>query len=535
MSDQPEAGDKGRIPLRLRIGVTGHRQLDDEQALSAQVRRAIERIRQLAPSSPHTPLLFTVVSPLAEGADRLVAREVLKDERADLEAPMPLPREEYLKDFESDQSKGEFSSFLARAKVVAELPPCGRRDEAYERVGRYVVDRSDVLIALWDGEPSRGQGGTAEIVAHARERGVPLMWIATKGRVEIVEELGKGLSLPALQELNEYNQVAIGRERFEQRPAVYWLRPEDGPRSSLPLDAFSEWIAPYFLRADSLAQRYQLGYHMLGNALFLFAAAAVAAIAGQFIFAPEVPELAWIEFGLLVGLMMIVAVGRWRRFRDRWISYRFLAERFRSAFFLALAGLDVRREARPNGVYPGRPSDEWVGRAFVEVWDQRPRTQLAESDVENLRRFLATAWIEDQRRYHEKMSKKHGRRHWRLSRLSELLLAATVLAAVLHATGVGEHDSIGPLEWSDLLVFLAISLPALAAAISGIRVQREYERNAERYSGMRKIMEGLRARMESAADLGTVRGIAIETEELMLQENSDWFALMRFRGLEWHA
>jgi hypothetical protein len=34
-----------------------------------------------------------------------------------------------------------------------------------------------VLIALWDGQPSRGKGGTAEIVAYARQRGIPVVWI----------------------------------------------------------------------------------------------------------------------------------------------------------------------------------------------------------------------------------------------------------------------------------------------------------------------------------------------------------------------
>ncbi|MEY2438480.1 MAG: hypothetical protein QOF97_3316, partial [Acidimicrobiaceae bacterium] len=48
------------------------------------------------------------------------------------------------------------------------------REAAYERAGRAVVETSDVLVALWDGGASRGRGGTAEMVAYARERGVPV-------------------------------------------------------------------------------------------------------------------------------------------------------------------------------------------------------------------------------------------------------------------------------------------------------------------------------------------------------------------------
>ena len=38
-------------------------------------------------------------------------------------------------------------------------------DRAYEQAGRYVVEHSDALIAVWDGLPAQGRGGTAEIVA----------------------------------------------------------------------------------------------------------------------------------------------------------------------------------------------------------------------------------------------------------------------------------------------------------------------------------------------------------------------------------
>ena len=42
-----------------------------------------------------------------------------------------------------------------------------------------MVDRCDAVIALWDGEKSRGRGGTAEIVGYAQEHGVPIAWVHT--------------------------------------------------------------------------------------------------------------------------------------------------------------------------------------------------------------------------------------------------------------------------------------------------------------------------------------------------------------------
>jgi hypothetical protein len=42
-------------------------------------------------------------------------------------------------------------------------------DEAYLNAGRRVADLVDWMIFVWDGGPSRGHGGTADIVAYARK------------------------------------------------------------------------------------------------------------------------------------------------------------------------------------------------------------------------------------------------------------------------------------------------------------------------------------------------------------------------------
>ena len=56
----------------------------------------------------------------------------------------------------------------------------------------------------------------------------------------------------------------------------------------------------------------------------------------------------WLLFGevfCLIALLAVLALGLWRRPSRRWIAYRFLAERLRSAYFLAAAGLDDRSTA----------------------------------------------------------------------------------------------------------------------------------------------------------------------------------------------
>jgi hypothetical protein len=125
---------------------------------------------------------------LAEGADRLVARVALA-QGARLIAPLPMPREEYARDFEPGLRRGnaaEFDELLTHAIAAPVIPftrgnslqavrsDPGKRAEQYRAVGLFITQHSNVLIAIWDGdETNMAVGGTAEVVKFARE-GIPL-------------------------------------------------------------------------------------------------------------------------------------------------------------------------------------------------------------------------------------------------------------------------------------------------------------------------------------------------------------------------
>ena len=205
-------GGEGRIPFTFRIGVTGHRMLADPASLTPAVHDAIRGLMECLPGAAAAQPALLIVSALAEGADRLVAREVLTEPGAQLEAALPLPVADYLCDFESEGSKAEFTELLGRASVVWQAPASKRREEAYEKAGHYVVNRSDAVIVLWDGEPPRGRGGTATVVEYAREQGVPLAWIRTTGHPAPIyrfdRERAAGM-MAAAREFRDYNAAAI--------------------------------------------------------------------------------------------------------------------------------------------------------------------------------------------------------------------------------------------------------------------------------------------------------------------------------------
>jgi hypothetical protein len=161
----------------IALGITGHRYLAEMDKVMAGVERAIRRILKTFPGFG-----FRVLSSLAEGADRVLAKRLLLIPNASLWVPLPLPEEEYLKDFETSKSKDEFIHLLGMAERVINLPVMEKREDGYLAAGKYILENSDVLLAIWDGKPAQGEAGTAEIVALARERGLPLAWVHAGNR-----------------------------------------------------------------------------------------------------------------------------------------------------------------------------------------------------------------------------------------------------------------------------------------------------------------------------------------------------------------
>jgi hypothetical protein len=167
------------------VGITGHRPNRLPEAGRSRVGSEIGRILDLVLASrlaSYPDVRLALVSGLAEGSDSLAADAAL--ERAiPLRAILPFGIPEYEKDFESADAKACFRHFLSKSASVAALG--GARDEAdaaYEAAGIAMLDESRMIIAVWDGKPAAGRGGTAEIVAMAIARETPVLWIDSAGQ-----------------------------------------------------------------------------------------------------------------------------------------------------------------------------------------------------------------------------------------------------------------------------------------------------------------------------------------------------------------
>jgi len=204
-NNKPQQGNTPPLPnFAVRIGVTGHRMdvippKGEDEALRKAITQVLQNIQQITAEifadrsstgiqtySNEYPSI-RIISPLAEGADRIVAEEALKLKaraeqlklKMELQCPLPFPRDEYTNDF-SEESKEDFYRLLSEANAVFELDgptQAEQRHEAYQMVGRTVLRQCDLLIAIWDQKRPSGLGGTGEITQEAANLGIPIIWI----------------------------------------------------------------------------------------------------------------------------------------------------------------------------------------------------------------------------------------------------------------------------------------------------------------------------------------------------------------------
>lgn len=159
----------------MRIAVSGHRELSPE--VTSLIERAIRA--ELAGIGTEGAELVGV-SCLADGADQVFAAAVL-ERGGTLE--VVVPADEY-RDRLPDESKALYDKCFNQA---ADVHRCDYREstaDAHMDASVVMVNKADRLFAVWDGQPARSYGGTADVVAYARDKGVPVtvIWPAGANR-----------------------------------------------------------------------------------------------------------------------------------------------------------------------------------------------------------------------------------------------------------------------------------------------------------------------------------------------------------------
>jgi hypothetical protein len=515
------------------------------------------------------PPMLRVISPLAEGADRIVAQAGL-DLGAELQCPLPFHVSEYVLDFGDERSRQDFYALLANATAVFELD--GSRENegiAYELAGRLVIAQSDLILAIWDGQAANGPGGTAQMIEEAVAQGVPVVWLhATESLGPCVielDEFGKRQmgSLQALQQLFQRTPAKGGEEvaaaQEGEQPSFYmnhayckekhpWL---DGSqvykafrdfvvKGSIPSKiltvrnfeeaAREEWdhampadlpmrefllerLCPYYAWADGLSNYYSGLLRSSSIASNLLSAVAVfCALWGTFLKEGRLERLPTVcELGLICGVIGITFYGRGQRWHERWLNYRQLGERIRQYF-----GQD--------------PTRSWVDGTFHAIVRD---VGLAPATVSH--EYLASIGallnevLADQVKYHDNNHSVMERLTERLHLAGTALFGVTLMACMAHLL-VPPHEH----PW---LLLLATVPPAFGAAFYGISNHGEFARSADRSAAMREVLNLLRTRdLARALRSGTglheeLRVVASRVADTMIAETLDWNAVFRYRPL----
>jgi hypothetical protein len=577
-STNGDAGfDLSHLPAPLVIGVTGHRDIreQDRGALAEAIKNVLLELKQKYRSTP----LF-LLSALAEGADRLAAQVALTEEvRCRLFVPLPMPQVVYEQDFKGD-SLNEFRALLNKADGFRELPliegndlesiaQAGpARDLQYESVGKYIVQKSQILIALWDGVDTKSVGGTAAIVRFQKEGLPPSEQCALDPREGFpVYHILTPRDKNPRPEGTPFRRKVLYPDSFESdevRAAKYYdrmfSRIDDFNRDArrpdsalchailkskrhllkdLPEEQFSEELRAELTRyafVDALALRFQSEKVRTEKVLHI----AVFAAFFIFLFAHllNCPPL------LLPAILLVAGLVIWRRYfrkRDgdtKFEDYRAMAEGLRVRFFWRLVGLSDS----VTDYYLGKQRTEldWIRNGF-RGWDVSSEFAVLSSSID-LRRGIELArvhWMMDQRNYFRRSARRDEGRIERIERWGKIM-AGIALGLTLSIVTLfyARRWCLNYCFWGDqlcveeLIPFLAEVCLAGAALLHNFGNGMAYREHAKQYRRMEGIFSQAARITEESSDPAVALNCIKTLGKEALSENGDWVLLHRERPLD---
>ncbi|MFI5716025.1 hypothetical protein [Nocardia sp. NPDC051750] len=153
-----------------RIAITGHRGLPERTTAAVETQLHAELENRAGRE-------LVGISCIADGPDASFARAVL-DVGGSL--VVVVPAQKYRESLPTEHHALYDDLYSSAAQVIT-LDHVESDSEAHQAGSVRMLDEADELIAVWDGKPARGYGGTADVVAVARERGMPITVVWPEG------------------------------------------------------------------------------------------------------------------------------------------------------------------------------------------------------------------------------------------------------------------------------------------------------------------------------------------------------------------
>jgi hypothetical protein len=404
--------------------------------------------------------------------------------------------------------------------------------------GRVMIERSDLLVAVWDGKMTDLPGGTGHTVLQALEQGTPVLvldpvaphsWSILLRPEELGHRSPEG-GEPDAARLDALIAAALGpkdnvvaalaREKWRPRSsfgfgiyrriealfggrsaksgttkAVYEPPEAIAGGSAAPLlDAtgrvlgqdpalqakLRERLVPMFAWADGVSARLSDAYRSGMSVNFVLSAFAI--IAGIAYLPFDLAKYKWVfasaELLLLVLILAITYAGYRRAWHRRWFETRRVAEYLRFA-----PGILVMGVARPLGRWPRGETGEWPERFCRDALRDAglPSVRVDRAYLRQALEGVVLPHVGSQRRYHEAKAAQLHRVHHRIDKAAEWGFLAAVLSVSLYLLlEIGAATGVLPRDWpyatAKLFTFLGVAFPTIGANLAGIRYFGDFER-----------------------------------------------------------
>jgi uncharacterized membrane protein len=571
------AGDIETPYLPLVIAVTGHRDLvpAEEPAIRERVVALFDSL-----ANEYPDLRLTLMSPLAAGAD-LLAAEVAVEMSIRLVVPLPMSKNDYLRDFEGDRDHARFARLCAKAEDVFELPVLAAgseeeqrdtvldRDRQYAQLGVFLSAHCHILLALWDGKPAEHLGGTAQVVefhhsdlmpgytptyaapqqiliddesdlvyhivcSRARDDGHPAdpfqaldcSWFTNSAIKPRSAEMPNH-HRTIFERASEFSRLAVQHNKAIDNERNSLLG--DGPFSQLPAGLVS--VDRMFGIADWLALHYQkktVGVLRLTHIL--------AVLMGlMFVLYSDFATIQFFLQAFFVFFVVAVAfqsVAQRRAWHRKYLDYRALAEGLRVQFYWAAAGVtnsNISKFSHDIYLQTKDPEMGWI-RNVMRVAGTRCDASPTRS-TEGLA-FALREWVGNdnhgQLGFYQRKSAERSRRH----RITELLGQASLLVSVLVVVTflVGGVD-ISP-DTARILTTVMGSTLVLFAVRHGYAYATAEKELIRQYNFMLRIFRNARRRIAGAATDEERRQVLSGLGGYALDEHAEWILMHRERAID---
>ncbi|MES2327023.1 MAG: hypothetical protein V4499_06785 [Pseudomonadota bacterium] len=584
----------------LSVGVTGHRadvlpagseerlrkRIGDTLALIASA--GADLLQDERECFAEGPCKLRFISPIADGADQIAA-EVALDLGWELQLVLPFERSVYRASLGNHGARERFDALIERAACLLELP--GDPDhglDAYVMTGRATVAHCDMLIAVWDGLPPRGRGGTGEVVQFALSRGtaiihVPLtpggdtriLWSAFDPTVVTiaddpavarsleradVDALLRGLLMPPpdtreqrffkrfcaerpprIRTRIEYPLLlsAAGVRRFRVRDLTArhadtqtrdeWRRYRAGCADAHNLSAPIDLLERSYSCADGLATHFAQTYR--SGHIFNFLLGSVAVCLGLAAFmAPHLKfEEAALELLITLAIMLNAIIGQRQEWHRRWLDYRQLAERLRPMRSLKLLGIAA---PDPPGTATNPVPKRWIDWYASGIWRALacPSGAIDSECAAQLGKAIADHEVKPQVGYHLRNAEQiEALDHW-LEQIGMVLFAATVVVTVATIIGLGfGSDFVN--RYGNWFTLVSAGFPALGTAVFGIRFQADFGGDALRSKATADTLRQIDEELRKNVSLSRAADLAEQAARLMLADLDEWRLVNQQRDL----